>query len=86
MVMGLRAYGICRDCAGLYPSSRGCPNCDGDKLSADHMETARVAHVVGAKLEPAAVPRLGRSAKTALFAAFGISLFVGSLVIAVLQA
>jgi len=89
MSMGLQAYGICRGCAGLHPAAHGCPTCDGDRVSAAHMETERIAYVAGAKresIEVAPPPRLRNPARGALFAAFGVSLFVGTLLIAVLQA
>ncbi len=88
MGVGLQAYGICQDCAEIYPASGGCPVCDGDSTAAAQSNTMRIAHVVGAKndsMDAPTVPRLGRPAKRALIAAFGISLFVGSLFIAVLQ-
>lgn len=86
--MGLQAYGICRGCAELYPASRGCPICDGDLGAAEQMQTLRIAHVVGASGDASASPlrpRRVRPGRSALFAAFGISLFVGSIVFAVLQ-
>ncbi len=88
MVMSLQAYGICPDCTELHPAGRGCPSCDGDSQAAEYMHTMRVAHVVGAKSDAMPHNRAGkrRVAASGLFAAFGISLLVGSVLIAVLQA
>lgn len=88
--MGLQAYGVCPGCAELYPASRGCPNCDGDVEAAAHMHTARVAHVVGARQDELQRHTIGgkqsKIGRSALIAAFGISVVVGSLLLAALQA
>lgn len=39
--MRLRAFAVCRSCAELYPSSRGCPACDRDEVAARQVAAAR---------------------------------------------
>jgi hypothetical protein len=39
--MNLRPYAVCRVCAELYPSSRGCPTCDRDRVAAMEVAAAR---------------------------------------------
>ena len=40
-MMHLQAYGICPTCCETYPASRGCPQCDGDEVSAREVEAAK---------------------------------------------
>lgn len=90
--MGLQAYGVCPSCAELYPAARGCPSCDGDVEAATFIQTARVAHVVGAKRDDnphrplRVVPRQRAGRNAVIVAAFGLSVLVGSLLLAALQA
>ena len=43
--MELRSFGVCQACAELYPSSRGCPSCDNDHMSAQIVaEAGCMAH------------------------------------------
>ena len=54
--MNLRPYAICRTCAELYPTSRGCPTCDRDQVAALEVAAARRA------LSPRAPAQTGAAA------------------------
>ena len=84
--MELQAFGVCPTCVELYPSSRGCPECDGDEQSARLIARAsRLAHAAEAprRQAPQRTSTLGlrRAQQYALAAALGVTVVVGTLIL-----
>ena len=85
--MELIAFGVCQACAELYPSSRGCPSCDDDQVSAQMVADARcMAHA--AESPPTARHRrrrhrsgLRRAQHVAIAAGFCFTVVLGTVLL-----
>jgi len=93
--MKLRAYGVCRICSEVYPSTRGCPRCDGDEVAAAQVRAARAVAVAsaaeaprpGSQLPPVPVVRRPRRWQwKPVVAVVGVSLILSTLIAVLAQA
>ena len=87
--MHLRAYAICSTCCEPHPSSRGCPNCDGDEISAREVKAASAIAFAAdspnrlANEHRAAVWKRRQAAS--IVAVLSLSLVVGTLLLVLAQ-